>query len=43
MLNKVSGLYKLPDITQAITSMRKEKDTGIYHKLPSVSYEALSC
>lgn len=43
MLNKISGLYKLPDITQAITSMeKKKKDTGIYHKLLSVNYEALS-
>lgn len=42
MLNKISGLHKLPDITQAITSMEKKKDTGIYHKLLSVNYEALS-
>lgn len=41
-LNKIiSGLYKLSDITQAITSM-KMKDIGIYHKFPLVNYETLS-
>lgn len=42
MLNKISGLCKLPGITQAIISMKKEKDAGIYHKFPFVNYETLS-
>lgn len=42
-INKISVLYNgLPDITQAIISMKNEKDVGIYHKFPFVNYETLS-